>query len=407
LTFGDVIQHRLGTFTPRLQQITVFHKLSAQLAATDLIFFEPYVGQGGQAQLVDTLVMLDGGADVAVGTVTPKAPDAGSPSGGQLLQVQGLPSNAAAGMFVCDVTQGNSCAMIDSMVDAGVAIMDQPFTNASYSMPATGLPAAVENNSWTTGDSVNVFTENLTNLKSWNPMGTDVTDAGVFSGGWVQFTEIAADTLTGTPNSVYPWISRGVTGVAGSKIDPRVQMSTQLGRGVAAIDIGNFHAGPVSVNAGTTGGPEFFGGTFNALTIGAGLGELAGDGIFHSVSGTSITLEDGTIFLAAPGAYLAGTLQLGSSGAPGFFKIGQGTALLYGPGGVSVKTASVFNAGLLWPNFLMTGALTLETATTGCVLNGLDAGAITCNIPLTTANLTAQKTLKNFNNGATFTDTTP
>jgi hypothetical protein len=59
-----------------------------------------------------------------------------------------------------------------------------------------------------------------------------------------------------------------------------------------------------------------------------------------------------------------------------------------------------------WGNFLVTGALTLNSQTTGCFVSGLDAGAITCNVPVTAANLSADHTLMSLNNGARFTDGT-
>ena len=397
LTFGEVIQHRLGTFSPRLQQITVFHKLSAQPPGQDVVFFTPFVALGGQAQLVDTLVPLDGGVDATVGAVVAKQPDAG-----QLLHVAGLPAGAVAGMFVCDVTQGNSCAFIDS-IDGGGATMQQPLTQASFAMPSNGLPAPAENNAWTTGDKVNVFTENATNLKAWNPVGGDVNDAGGggFSGGWVQFSHVV-DVGTGSPPSDLPVVAQGVLGFGGCQIDPRTHTSILSGRGNPAYFIGNTHVGAVIEIAGGialyygggyAGGLETFGGS--ALIVG-------GDAIIHAG-----LIAEGMIIIqgSTGGAYSDGVIDIGSSGTVGSLK--NSGSFFYGPSGMQVFAGSVVKFSS-WNNLFITGALQLEAATTGCVMSvpAGDAGVVNCGIPLTTANLTTYHTLKSFNNGATFTDGT-
>lgn len=397
LTFGEVIQHRLGTFTPRLQQITIFHKLSAQVPGQDLIFFDPYTAAGGQAQLIDTLVPLDGGMDVQItdAAFLAKQPDAAG--GGQLLQISGLPAGITAGMFVCDVTQGNSCAFIDSVPDAGVAKMQQPLTDASFLMPSSGLPTAVEVNGWTPGDTVNVFTENATNLKRWHCSGGDVSDAGLFSGCWTQFTNVL-DLGTGSPPSELPLVAEGINGIAGSKVDPRVHISYLNGRGNGAYLFGNFHTGTVIQIVGGGSPYMFGGGTVNGFTSTSGF-FLEGDTIVH-----------GTWLVEGPGLFLrnvftdATTFQLGNAGIGNLGSARLGGPL-YGTAALNLFPGSVFT-NPAWGNYFLTGAMTLNSATTGCFVSGLDAGAITCNVPVTQPNLVTNHTIKSLNNGATFTDGT-
>lgn len=401
-TFGEILL-RYGSNAPELPcgQSIVVHKLSAQTPAqqtSDPVWFEPKMCRG-QAQFIDTLVLLDGGADVVVSTVTPKQYDAGTPSGGQLLLVQGLPAAAAPGMFVCDVTQGNSCAFIDSMVDAGVANMQQPLSNASFNMPDSGAPAPAEVNSWTTGDTVNVFTENATGLKWWNPVAGDVSDAGsgLFSGGWVQFTNIVDTSGQSPPASEYPLMARGVNGIAGCKVDPRTHASLISGRVQGYYLIGNTHTGALNTTAGATG-QVFGGGYTNGISVVTGTGlRVGGDSIVHGTIGVSGILSQCSFYAANSMLVTAdGVVDCETAGA----------LPLWGPGTLDIQGIGQVQYYVGWTNFFMTGALTVRGGATGCFLSGLDAGAITCNVPVTKTNLITNHTLKSFNYGATYTDGT-
>jgi hypothetical protein len=392
LTFGVVIQQRLGTPSPLLQQVTTFHKLSAQVTGTDLIYFTPRLGVQGQAIFLDTLMPIDGGVDAAIGTVTPKQVDAGSPSGGQLLQVAGLPGNTVANNFVCNLTRSSSCAFVDSIVDAGVAIMQQPLTAASYATPGSGH----EDNTWATGDNVNVYTENQSNLKVWNPTGTDTNanDAGIISAGWVQFTHII-DPGGPTLPSTYPLVSANLNGIAGSQVDPAIY-ETSLS-GANGVLNGNAVQSQALL---VTGYAQWFGGGFAAgfQTFSGGL-NITDDTIVHG----SVTVASSSV--NAFTAYHDGLMVVTGGGVVHTAGSG-GTGTPYGPGGIDLLSGGTWVSGTNWNNFFVTGFLILGGSSTGCVMTGLDAGAVTCNIPINKTNLIAQHTLKSFNNGATFTDGT-
>lgn len=397
LTFGEVIQHRLGTFSPRLQQITVFHKLSAQVPGQDVVFFTPFTAMGGQAQLVDTLVPIDGGVDATVGAVVAKQPDAG-----QLLHVAGLPAGAVAGMFVCDVTQGNSCAFIDS-IDGGGATMQQPLTQASFAMPSNGLPAPAENNAWTTGDKVNVFTENATNLKAWNPVGGDVTDAGTFSGGFVQFTHVI-DTGSGSPPSDLPVTAQGVLGYGGCRIDPRVHSSSLSGRGNPPYMIGNTHVGSVIQLAG--GQALYCGGGFaGALEVFNGGTIIVGcDAIVHTgfiAEGMLAILQSfGGVYVDATSNFnIGGTNTVGSL---------KSTSYLYGPAGPVVVTGSTFWISS-WNNYFLTGTMAIENSLGGTQGNLFNPTTNVWSGPITISKSTLLDagSISNPNNGARYTNGTP
>lgn len=400
-TFGEVIQHRLGTFTPRLQQITVFHKLSAQALGQDLIFFQPFLGAGGQAKLIDSLVPWDGGSTATISAFLPKQPDAG-----QLLQISGLPTGATAGLFVCDVTQGFSCAFIDSMVDAGTAKMEQPLTDASFNFPTNTTPAGVEVNSWTTGDSLNIYTENATNLKAWNPVAGDVSDAGTFSGGWVQFTNVV-DLGSGTPPSALPVIAQGELGYAGCKIDPRVHVSTLGGRGNPPYMFGNYETGTYIQIAGGIGLVEG-GGYLNGLEAFNGAHLAVGqDAIVHGglVSAGGITIQGSTggVYVDATGTFVGnanfgGTLTSSAGVSSGSF--------LWGPGGVTVAPLSQVSFSF-WVNYMVGGTSSFTNGSTTGARFVPATGTYTAPITISQSTLLDAGSLGDPNLGSTFTNGTP
>lgn len=405
LTFGQILL-RYGSNSPEMPcgQSIIVHKTSAQSPAqqvADPVWFTPTMCGGGQAKLIDTLMPWDGGATATItdASFLAKQPDAAG--GGNLLQISGLPAGIVAGLFVCDVTQGFSCAFIDSVPDAGIAKMEQPFTDASFNLPTNALPGAVEVNSWTPGDTVNIYSENATSLKAWNPVAGDVSDAGMFSGGWVQFTNIV-DLGSGSPPSELPIIGQGENGIAGCKVDPRVHGMTLNGRGNPYSLIGNYHTGTyIHIGGGTAAVSG--GGYVNGITVASGSINVGGDPVVHG----TLSLQNGNMNIVAlagstSGFYADGAIAVQTAA---LLRNVSGTAWMYGTASVNVGPPGTFQVPT-WSQVFLTGALTQNSLSTGCVLSGLDAGAITCNIPINLTNLATQHTLRSFNTNSVFTDGT-
>ena len=142
-TWNEVVA-RLGSSDPVYpygQGVTV-HLANSQPANTDPIYFAPKLSGGAQAILIGSLIPI--ATAFAAGTVTAKV--RGGP--GTLLQIANMPAGTAANQLVYNSTR-NSYAFIDSMIGS-TAVMQQPLTAASIAIPATGLPAGVKDDTWTT-----------------------------------------------------------------------------------------------------------------------------------------------------------------------------------------------------------------------------------------------------------------
>ena len=233
-----------NTLSPLLTSTLTVTFLSAQSANLDPIFFTPKLANGAQAILIGTLVPFSLGA--TAGTVTTKSIVAG---GGQLLTVAGMPSGTLKNMWVVNTSRGNSAAYIDSM-SGSTATMQQPQTAASYNPPTSGsTPNPAEDNTWTTGDTLNIYAVPLSvNLKLWRPSGGDVTAGGQPSCGWVQYVQIADPSGSGL--SSYQHWSDGLNVLSACVVNPRTHVASLGGRGGPPYIIGNSHIGEVFIFSG-------------------------------------------------------------------------------------------------------------------------------------------------------------
>jgi hypothetical protein len=176
LTFAEIVR-RYGSNTPVFNygQSVQITQLTSQPAGQDPVFFEPHVSGGGQAILLVVLPVAFGTSAVTVNTAKAR----GAPGTLLTLTLASCPAGVAAGMFAVNNTR-NSQAFIDSV--GATVVMQQPQTTASINTTAVS-PAPVEDDTWTTGDSVSFYTLQSTNLKMWRPIGGDETPGAKPCGG--------------------------------------------------------------------------------------------------------------------------------------------------------------------------------------------------------------------------------
>jgi hypothetical protein len=217
LTFAEIVR-RYGSAAPTFnagQSVTI-HKLTGQAAGVDPVFFQPKLSGGGQAVLLDTLIVVS--AAFVGGAVTAKV--RGAP--GTRLQVAAMPAGTAAGMLVFNQTRG-SYAFIDSMAGA-VATMQQPLTTAALTtVGSPNIGPGSEDNTWATGDTLVVYNCSPLNLESWRPIGSDVSSGGTICTGWVQFSRIL-DPSGNTTSSYAHVADCGVSVLSACRVDGSVSM---------------------------------------------------------------------------------------------------------------------------------------------------------------------------------------
>ena len=396
LTWAEIVR-RYGSNAPTLtygNSIKV-NQHSAQAAGVDPVFFFPKLSGGGQASLIGDLVAAactGCGSPVTAGTVTAKVQ--GGP--GTLLQIASMPAGSAAGMLVCNSTRSNSCAYIDSM-SSSTATMQQPVAATGYNLP-TGLPNPSENNAWSTGDTLNIYTPILSNLKAWHPTSGDlVSGSGQLSMGFVQFLEIADPSGSGT--SSFGVVADGVNVISMCRVDPRLHVSYFSGRGDGVYIIGSTMMQSIFTFAGA---PAFaFGGAAaTGITIQQGGGmNVDGDIIIHSTWALNGFAQVGN-------AYSNGTVSVGAGGAGGQLKLSLLTSgvSLWGSGALTMSPQGTvyLPSGTFAADLLLSGAIKLGASTTGCAF----LGGMQCGIALTAANMDKYVALSDPETGAKFSLTT-
>lgn len=282
LNFAQIVL-RLGSTMPVYPtgQSVQVNLLSSQSAGVDPIFFEPRMSgtsaAAGQAIFMAALVPT--GASFLGGVAT----DAVRGAPGNLLTVATMPGGTAKNMLVVDSNAGRlSQSLIDSMSGA-TATMQQPQTTASVTSTAA-VPAPVEDNGWTTGDTLTTYTLLSANLKRWQPTGGDMTAALQPSGGWVFYTNVVDPS--GLVPGVSPYQMGGratATVYVNCVINGRVSATTEGGRGNG---FGLYEIGTSVVGLQTNFSPvEIFGGGWlNGLNFINATGEVTNDAILHGAS---------------------------------------------------------------------------------------------------------------------------
>jgi hypothetical protein len=368
--FAEIVR-RYGTVAPRLpygQSVTI-HQLTPQTANTDSVTFEPFLSGGGQAILLCTLTVLQ--APFTGGVVTAKV--RGGP--GTRLQVASMPAGVAAKQLVLNTTR-SSYAFVDLMTGS-TATMTQPLTAASLTTP--NVPGPVEDDTWATGDTLEVFDCPLCNLTLWSPVAVDenvgATKASV---GWVQFARIADSS--GANASIFGMGSRCVANVLSScRIDMRSDFTCANGRGQATYALGCDFTGLVQVLAGFA---SFQGGTLRGgVTTNVSAAIFGNDVYIHAAFQNGGLSELSHVFCDAA--------IIGTNGVGGILTA-LTSAALWGTAGVNLAAGGQFiNAsGTTWVLMLLTnGALQLSGLGTGSVYVG--AGVMTDGVAITPANIDA------------------
>ena len=167
----EIVGHRWGTPAPVLAQDTTITFVSTQTLNQENINLAPIVVQGASFALLGGGTLTGAGSLVAsftLGVVTPK--NRATPQ--NLTSTGFVAAGLAVGQLVVNTSQANSRALIQAL-GGGTATLSQPLAPLAFPADASNFPVAMpaENDSWTTGDTVQVYKQPLINLKGWNPNG--------------------------------------------------------------------------------------------------------------------------------------------------------------------------------------------------------------------------------------------
>lgn len=381
LTFAEIIR-RYGSTSPLFNygQSVIINQLSSQPAGQDPVFFEPKLSGGAYAALVGTLTVVH--AAFTGGTVTVK-----TPSTGTLLQVASMPGGTAANQYVYNQTRG-SYAFIDSMLSS-TATMQQPMTAASLTTISSS--EYVIDDTWTTGDTLVIYSLPNVNLKKWQPHGSDVSSGGAYNLSWVQWVSIA-DTSGNATALLQSQNDTAETFFSGCIINPRIHIDGGLGRGSGTVIQGCSMLGAVVIL-----GECLIGGGGSAVSIGiwsAGAGNINAYAIIHGV--TTINGEAGL-----GSVYFDNQIRVHSPISMNGIIFGPGVALVYAGGQWTKNQAATWAT-----SFYLTGSPAMAFAdfnasrAYGSVITS--TGQILGGIAITPAYLDTYNSITCFTSNASF-----
>jgi hypothetical protein len=404
LAAQEIITHRWGTPSPILPQTTTWHVLSTQPIGYEKIILSPAL-VANPAGVPSNFVILGTpapfGAAFAAGVVTPKA--YGSP--GQLLTVATMPAAAVAGVLVQNVTTG-SYATVDSK-SGTTGTITQPITTASLTT-VTAIPAPVEDNTWATGNTLQLAQLPTLNLEGLFPTGGDGNNAFSAPTFWVQFIDV--------PDASIP--AGGAAGDSSIAAKP-----LGLGMTFAAVNFQTFPTidgvntvfgafangcwspgGVLAVNAFMFGGAYNTALSFENVSDGAFLdGDVILHGTTETANGVNYTsvgavYTDSRIALIHGGKVLMGN-GVNPAGHPGGIIWGPGSIDEEGPGsGLQIGTVA---SGATFTNSLVVSSILLEAAATGDAYNNA-TGIWTAAVAITVGNLDAHGGLQNARTGSRY-----
>jgi hypothetical protein len=384
-----------GTTQPVLQQTTTIHLLASQTLEQEVVLLQPFIaGAGNNFVILGTLTAV-GGAFPA-GAVTAKV--RGSP--GTLLQVAGMPVSATAGMLVYNATK-DSWATIDSL-SGGVATMTQPLSTAAL-LTITAEPnlLGAEVDTWAPGDSLQLYTQPVLNLKAILPVGGDADAAFDSPVVWLQNLYIPdVSGVVGNSTTVAKPYGPGLT-LSNCRLDTFLELDGSDGT-----------YGTYTLNTWLNGGLSFnmslmIGGASNTAeneySIFQNVSTFDGDAILHGA-------------VLAKGAYsICGFAYCDAIVSPVHggelllepASVSATACQLWGPGSTNLEGADSsiqlqVGIGLTWTACLTVSAINIEGTTTG---TSYAAGVWTDGRALTSANLDLYDGLQNPRTGNRYSST--
>jgi hypothetical protein len=400
-TWAEVLR-RYGGYQPLLPygQSVAVTLLSSQLTADDPIVFEPFMPGGGNLSLIGTLIPL--GASFSAGTVTAKVRAAGAVP----LTIAGFPAglSTTTPILVENQTRG-SRAMLDT-ISGTTATVCQPFTTTcltTVQYPIQhGAIVLAEDDTWTVGDTLQLYTLPQAYVKLWQSRGSDANPNKAVT--WMG--NIHVPDVSGTPGISIVAIGGEQNNIMSCcAFDPVVVSNTyKSGIGIDAVTASMF------LNCSFIGGVQacfksFVGGTVNPLGVATlvnfneGL-VIDGDIIFHgSVNFKSSRYSNIGWALIAPGGTLRiiyGSTVLIRTGAEWFAP----QACLYGASVALLgPNSSLNNYAGRWVDALKVTTISMEGLATGSYRSG---STWTDGVALTATNLDTFGGLQNTLSGSRF-----
>lgn len=392
VTVNELIVHRWGTSSPMLQQTTDIWPISSETVGQERIrpLTPVMANAGSNFALICTPTNI--GSTFSAGTVTA----ASRVNPGNDLKVASMPAGAAAGVLVQNITHP-SYAIIHSMSGA-IATMDQPLNGTTSVALNYNI---TENNSWTTGDTLQMLQLCTLNLTSESVQVTDTN--GAFTNGIAWNSMIHVPDISGvTGSSTFFLNGIGAAYWGMSIFDPLVNVITssspaqaytlvgcQFNGGVNAMGIGvnNFVAlvgGDISTNFNSLQSAEIYGDAIVSGFVGTS-GQTFFSG--HIAAGATIDVEEGT------GSAIEGS--------------GGNTISLWGAGTLIAKAGGSFmNAsGSSWVTNVKVNLMELADANGNAQTTGTSyaAGTWTDGVTINPTNLDANNGgLQNPRTGARF-----
>jgi hypothetical protein len=397
LTWKGVLT-RLGTTQPILGQNTVFHFISDHTAQSDPVILQPFTINAANICIQGELIAT-GVAGILAGVVPMVV---GGP--GQLLEANiGTPAAAQIG-FILDNTTKGIRSWIDGSPGGNVAILTQPMTSITTTLPVEPPPNPPLVNTTANGDHFQILRPVKVNLFAFECSPGEDSSAIQFEFGFIQQIWgidpsgiIGNSTGSFTPNMfVYECRFDRFQVVSALPGDVQLVLNNCFSTGSGEYLDAAFQAGSLTTLAtfpATLEGGTFLGGNV-IVHQGVHIGFASGGPVFV-----------GGCYIAADGI---GILSDQFTGAIRVTADAFGLDVVWGPGGIDCA-----NGGKLYfdtsatHNLQMSGPLTLDGTGTGLKVvkaTGVWTGGVALNV----ANIDAAdgKAIFNPQTGSGFAQTT-
>jgi hypothetical protein len=383
LTYQSIAT-RWGTYSPRLQQVTVVNYMSAPSSGglNDPIYATPYPEQNNT--YLGISCALGAAQQTSTGTITVVSSKVRTKGSSTLLTVT-YPSGAAANNIAVNSTHASRAIVYAT--SGGSFTTSQPYAAAN---PASFITSFTEVDTWTTGDTVTTYAPIVINMPQFLPAPFTFTSGGSFRSGYVYNCNVsnpgnveANTTQINSFVSVFESVFTSILNVQNtSGYQNRGQfilenssfssVNTPPGyRDITSLIVGGVFQEGGSINAPTIGGDVILGQTlslpFEATDMVLGAGVTGGtDGIYIG-SSAEVLLESGdnSVISSTPIFWGPGTLDV------------VGPARFTYASGAGAATATFANS-----------TIQLNSQTSGACVNVLaDAAAPTCNQTISNTNL--------------------
>jgi hypothetical protein len=290
------------SYTPVLTTPVTITFKSSQPDATDRVFLNPMMGEGGQLYLEGTWTQLATGVFASLTARSTSAAD------GRLTVDLGTGATGhlgTRGLVIVNTSRGNSVACIQEVISGTIVALTQPYASTFLASPSlSGDPT--ENTSWANSDGWALYQLPTVYVAEFQPVTIASDSTPHYTFAFAQ--HLYVPDPTGTPGNTSMLFSRSAT-LQECVIDAYAQCVPVTGIGSGFVGVNTtFHGGGLFYSSGFAGGSLESGVLFDGCALGGDI-----------ITGSSILLQGTANTLGAVCSHGTAFSVWGDAGSLDFF----------------------------------------------------------------------------------------